>query len=145
MSTTTTLATEEAFENSLPAAHLSCDGSSLAIAARILAVIDRYGLKRRNEQTKAGEGALKFLAIIYGHVQAKRPIPMCLPAFPFKSPNKTSKVLGTLPDGAEALALQRLNGLCQAIGDLYPPGAKLTIISDGLVYNGRPNPVRALH
>lgn len=61
---------------------------------------------------------------------------MALPAFPFKSPNGDVKVLGVLPDKAEDVALAHLNGLCAAIGDIYPPGAILTIVSDGLVYNG---------
>lgn len=45
------------------------------------------------------------------------------------------KVLGILPDKAEELALERLNSMCLRIGQIYPPGATLTIISDGLVYN----------
>jgi pyoverdine/dityrosine biosynthesis protein Dit1 len=61
---------------------------------------------------------------------------MCLPAFPFKSANKVEKVLGTLPDKAEELALARLNSMCATIGHFYEPGAQLTVISDGLVYNG---------
>lgn len=113
------------------------DVPSVAVASRILAVIDRYRLpKRSSTTTKADEGALKFLALIYTHVKAGTAVPLCLPAFPFKSPNEISKVLGKLPDRAEDLALAHLNGLCCAIQDVYTPGAKLTIISDGLVYNG---------
>ncbi len=70
---------------------------------------------------------------------------MCLPAFPFKSPNTSTKVLGRLPDKAEEFALAHLNGLCAAIGDVYPPGAKLMIISDGLVYNGTVSPLSSLN
>lgn len=63
-------------------------------------------------------------------------MPLCLPAFPFKSPNTQSKVLGKLPDKGEEFALAHLNGLCLAVKDIYEPGAELVIISDGLVYNG---------
>ncbi|TQW00034.1 hypothetical protein V2A60_005447 [Cordyceps javanica] len=112
------------------------DSASLETAAKVLQIIDRYRLRRTSETTtKADEGALKFLALIYSHVKAGDAIPMCLPAFPFKSPNSVSKVLGKLPDRAEELALSHLNGLCAAIERVYAPGAKLTIISDGLVYN----------
>ena len=41
-----------------------------------------------------------------------------------------------LPDRAEDLALSHLNSLCASIERIYAPGANLTIISDGLVYNG---------
>ncbi|KAF3761231.1 Clavaminate synthase-like protein [Cryphonectria parasitica EP155] len=85
--------------------------------------------------TRADEGYLRFLALVYGHVKANRPVPLCLPAFPFKSPNTQSKVLGRLPDKGEEYALAHLNGLCLAVKDVYEPGAKLVIISDGLVYN----------
>lgn len=112
------------------------DTAAIDTASKILAVIDRYRLqKSQNAPEKHDEGALKFLAVIYSHVRAGKTIPMCLPAFPFKSPNKTTKCLGKLPDRAEELALAHLNGLCMAIQDVYPPGALLTIISDGLVYN----------
>lgn len=116
---------------------LVVDSSALEIASRVLAIINRYRLQgSRNDSAKADEGASKFLAVIHSHVRAGNAVPMCLPAFPFKSPNNSAKVLGKLPDRAEELALAHLNGLCQAIQDIYPPGAKLTIISDGLVYNG---------
>ncbi|KHN95912.1 Pyoverdine biosynthesis [Metarhizium album ARSEF 1941] len=115
----------------------SIGSSALDTASRILGVIDRYRLEKpkNGPPLQADQGALKFLAIIYSHVKAGRVIPMCLPAFPFKSPNTSAKVLGKNPDKAEELALSHLNGLCQAIADIYPPGAKLTLISDGLVYN----------
>jgi pyoverdine/dityrosine biosynthesis protein Dit1 len=117
------------------------DPKALRTSAHILRVIDRYKLPSSSStcakpSSRADEGYLRFLPIIYSHVKASRPICLCLPAFPFKSPNSTRKVLGRLPDKAEEVALAHLNGLCLAIGDLYPPGAKLTIISDGLVYNG---------
>ncbi|KAL7809571.1 Pyoverdine/dityrosine biosynthesis domain-containing protein [Trichoderma gracile] len=112
------------------------DAASLETASKILHIIDRYRLKRPiDAEVKRDEGALKFLALIYSHVKAGDAVPMCLPAFPFKSPNSQSKVLGKLPDRAEELALAHLHGLCLAVQDVYPPGASLTIISDGLVYN----------
>ncbi|CAH0020926.1 unnamed protein product [Clonostachys rhizophaga] len=112
------------------------DTAAIETSSKVLRIIDRYRMSKTiNAPEKADEGALKFIALIYNHVKAGEAIPMCLPAFPFKSPNSESKVLGVLPDRAEILALSHLNGLCSAIQDVYAPGAKLTIISDGLVYN----------
>lgn len=114
------------------------DAAALETASKILNIIHRYRLnKSPTAPEKADEGALKFLAVIYNHVKSGKAVPMCLPAFPFKSPNSMSKVMGKLPDRAEELALAHMNGLCAAIQGIYPPGAKLTIISDGLVYNGK--------
>jgi pyoverdine/dityrosine biosynthesis protein Dit1 len=57
-----------------------------------------------------------------------------LPAFPAKSPNP-GKTLGSLPDYGEVLALRRLDETCARITQLYPPGACLTICSDGRVFS----------
>ena len=107
---------------------------------KILHVIFDYALNKFNdsmEQLVAGRP--KFLSVIDQFVMAGTQVEMCLPAFPFKSANKVSKVFGILPDKAEELAFERLNTMCIRIGDVYSPGAKLTIISDGLVYNGLSN------
>ncbi|KAI1486752.1 putative pyoverdine/dityrosine biosynthesis protein [Biscogniauxia mediterranea] len=111
------------------------DARHLETSSRILAILKRYRLKSKLPSPECKEADLKFLAQIYARVTADEPILMCLPAFPFKSANTTSKVLGRLPDKAEEFAMAHLDGLCAAIGDIYPPGAQLTIVSDGLVYN----------
>ena len=104
---------------------------------KILDIILEYALNKFDdsmEQLAARRPT--FLSVIDRFVTAGTQVEMCLPAFPFKSANKVHKVFGILPDKAEELALARLNTMCIRIGDVYPPGAKLTIISDGLVYNG---------
>ena len=63
-------------------------------------------------------------------------IRLVLPAFPFKSPNKISKVLGALPDKAEEVALAHLHGLCIMITEIHTPGAEVVVVSDGLMYSG---------
>lgn len=104
---------------------------------RILDVILEYSLSKFDSTAELhNAGRPKFLAVISRFVRSKQKVVMCLPAFPFKSANKVEKVLGTLPDKAEELALGRLNTMCATIGQFYEPGAELTIISDGLVYNG---------
>lgn len=106
-------------------------------AEKILAIIKTILLtKLPGAQDKWDEGAPTFIATIRKFVEHGEVVKMCLPAFPWKSANKVEKVLGTLPDKAEEVALARLNGICTTIGQVYPPGAELLIISDGLVYNG---------
>ncbi|KAH7028046.1 Pyoverdine/dityrosine biosynthesis protein-domain-containing protein [Microdochium trichocladiopsis] len=103
---------------------------------RILDVILEYSLNKFDSTAELhNAGRPKFLAVISRFIRARQKVVMCLPAFPFKSANKVEKVLGTLPDKAEELALGRLDSMCATIGQFYEPGAELTIISDGLVYN----------
>lgn len=109
-------------------------------AAEILNVIYKYRLTRSADaHDKWVEGTPKFLNTIKCYVRADNAVRMCMPAFPFKSANKKFKVLGTLPDRAEQVALTRLDTMCAESGAIYKPGAKLLIISDGLVYNGKCN------
>ncbi|KAM7187445.1 pyoverdine dityrosine biosynthesis [Naviculisporaceae sp. PSN 640] len=118
------------------------DESALKTSIAILSVLDRYRLDvgkpngQENEDLSATPASHDtFLPMIYQMVLAHDPIRMSLPAFPFKSPNTADKVLGRLPDTGEEIALAHLNGICLAIGDIYEPGARLVIVSDGLVYN----------
>lgn len=116
--------------------HLRTD--AMETAQRILDVILRYKSPLpKGAEDRSDEGTLKFLGLVYRAVKVNKRIRMVLPAFPFKSPNSEVKVLGTLPDKAEEVALAHLDGLCAAIEDIYTPGAILTIVSDGLVYNGQ--------
>jgi L-tyrosine isonitrile synthase len=67
-------------------------------------------------------------------LHAGEPVHFVLPGFPAKSPS-LRKVLGVLPDTAEELALTFLQKLCDEIQALYPPGARITICSDGRVFS----------
>jgi pyoverdine/dityrosine biosynthesis protein Dit1 len=67
-------------------------------------------------------------------IEQEKPIHFILPAFPAKSPNRQN-VLGSLPDMGERISLQFLQSLCDQIRDIYPPGAQITICSDGRVFS----------
>ncbi|KAK6832156.1 hypothetical protein RU639_002997 [Aspergillus parasiticus] len=119
-----------------PVESIVFDAKALQKATEILNVLYRYRAPvPESVEDRSDEGTLKFLPLIYSRVKAQQAIQLILPAFPFKSPNRKNKVLGSLPDKGEETALSHLNGLCAAITDIYEPGAILTIASDGLVYN----------
>jgi pyoverdine/dityrosine biosynthesis protein Dit1 len=67
-------------------------------------------------------------------IQAEERLHLLLPAFPAKSPSPR-KVLGKLPDMAEEQALLFLQRICAEITQIYPPGVRLTICSDGHVFS----------
>lgn len=99
-------------------------------------IVERYGSHERT--TAAGEwlGRSSFTPRVQTHVAANRAIPMVLPAFPMKSNNRMDKVLGALPDLGDELGLARLVNLCRDIKAVYPPGAVVVIVTDGICYNG---------
>lgn len=112
-------------------------GEDREVSHLILNIILDYALKKFDTSNDRLEGLKShFLPVIDEYVATGRRVETCLPAFPFKSANKVFKVLGSLPDKAEELALNRLNTMCLRIQEIYPPGAQVTIISDGITYNG---------
>ena len=106
-------------------------------STKILDIIYEHALDKFDDsKERLAAGKANFLSVIDRFVLAGERVEACLPAFPFKSANKVYKVLGSLPDKAEELALQRLNHMCARIKGVYKPGARVTIISDGITYNG---------
>ena len=106
-------------------------------AHNVLGVISRYLIDSNDPKLDLASHYKDTLMPLLTHmVQSKSCIQLVLPAFPFKSPNSRDKVLGVLPDKAEEVSIALLQGMCDAIKDVYEPGAQLTIVSDGIVYNG---------
>ncbi|KAJ5207114.1 hypothetical protein N7491_002254 [Penicillium cf. griseofulvum] len=105
-------------------------------ADEVMSIVERYGSHERT--TAGGEwlGRSSFMPRVQTHIAANRAIPMVLPAFPMKSNNRMDKVLGALPDLGDELGLARLVNLCQDIKAVYPPGAVVVIVTDGICYNG---------
>lgn len=105
------------------------------ISDDIMGVLARYRLVHQNDINKPWAARAMFRTQVEKFVTRQEPVLLSLPAFPFKSPNKHVKVLGTLPDMGEEVALSHLQGLCSGIRDVYQPGADVYIVSDGLMYN----------
>lgn len=114
------------------------DAARAATAERILRTLFRH----RRLQPGAGACAENpceqclglHLPKVRRFVAGNEPVHLLLPAFPAKSPN-SSKVLGSLPDMAEELALDFLEGVCREIREFYAPGARVTVCSDGRVFS----------
>jgi hypothetical protein len=123
-------------ENTQPETLEACLASTRLKAEEIINIVEKYGSHERT--TAAGEwlGRSSFTPRVQTHVTANRAIPMVLPAFPMKSNNRMDKVLGALPDLGEELGLARLVNLCRDIKAVYPPGAIVVIVTDGICYNG---------
>ncbi|RLN96738.1 hypothetical protein BBJ28_00024030, partial [Nothophytophthora sp. Chile5] len=95
------------------------------VQSRFPAPLDRFG----------AEGKDKMEQVVMGFIDRRAPITLVLPSFPFKSPNTIDKVLGKLPDRAEELAMERLENFCAQVEEVYSPGCKMVIFSDGRVFN----------
>ncbi|KAK5631702.1 hypothetical protein RRF57_007416 [Xylaria bambusicola] len=97
-------------------------------------VLNRYRIEYKNDWDFP-QSILHSQAQIQTALERDVPVELVIPAFPFKSSNRSKKVLGPLPDEAERLSLLHLDGLCSAIADATYSETFLTIISDGITYN----------
>lgn len=114
------------------------DSSHFTLAENILRNLFRHRRLQPGSDACAKEPCAQCLAMHLPRVQdaiaAGEAIHMVLPAFPAKSANP-QKTTGALPDLGEELALRFLQERCDEIARYYPPGARLTICSDGRVFN----------
>jgi pyoverdine/dityrosine biosynthesis protein Dit1/MFS family permease len=111
----------------------SLSAESEAVVSKFLRLFETIRFAPPNDQFEA-VGKARFVRRLLTFVLANKRIEMILPAFPCKSPNNVKKVLGTLPDLGEELALKRLDRFCALVGKFYAPGCELLIMSDGRVF-----------
>lgn len=111
------------------------------VSSEICDIFMEHALNKFDDsKERLAAGRQKFISVISKFVESGQRVEACLPAFPFKSANKVYKVVGALPDKAEELALERLHTMCVRVKQIYKPGARVTIISDGITYNGTYDP-----
>jgi pyoverdine/dityrosine biosynthesis protein Dit1 len=111
-------------------------GDDFAIAEQILAILLPYRRTESVHRHTADNLTDCFshqLQQIQRFIAAGLPITFTLPAFPCKSPNP-NKVLGHLPDMGERASLRFLHSLCMQVEEVYEPGARMLVCSDGHVF-----------
>ncbi|GAA0375056.1 isocyanide synthase family protein [Streptomyces blastmyceticus] len=103
-----------------------------SIEARVLSLLLPHHRTTRAAPSEPDDHP-EQLGQIRQFTDAGEPIVFTLPGFPCKSPNP-AKVLGHLPDEGERLSLRFLDRLCARIGEIYAPGARIVICSDGHIF-----------
>ena len=116
------------------AAPVAADSAELAHEiVKLLFYRRRLLSSAANEAEDFPKEAEFHAAKVENFISTNTPVHMVLPAFPAKSPNR-KKTLGIYPDLGEEIALEALNTLCSKIKEIYEPGARLTVCSDGRVF-----------
>lgn len=112
--------------------------SDLPIAKQVLEYVFRYRRTMTADDPCADNPCDTCYSVhlpkVRAAVERGEPVHFLILAFPAKSPNHR-KVLGELPDMAERVAIEFLQSFCDHIGGFYPPGARVTICSDGHVFS----------
>jgi pyoverdine/dityrosine biosynthesis protein Dit1 len=106
--------------------------------SQILSIISAYRHRSATVPDRFSEFAPELEKQLAETVSRGEAVRFILPAFPFKAPAEGDKrkTLGSLPDKAEEIALQTLDGFANSIAEIYEGGATVVIVSDASVYAG---------
>jgi pyoverdine/dityrosine biosynthesis protein Dit1 len=122
--------------------HSVCQGKNFVVHADVQPLlcerlVHRFEalLKRTKLDQWNQEGRVKFSTRVRQCISLSQPIPFCLPAFPFKSTNTASKVIGAGVDMAEVIALNTLAQFVRDVQSVYSPGIEFVILFDGRMFN----------
>ncbi|KAF5541764.1 Pyoverdine biosynthesis [Fusarium mexicanum] len=108
--------------------------SAESMALKAMVTLNRYRMSYSNDWDLP-ESISSLRPFLEQAIRNKEHIRLVLPAFPFKSSNRTAKVLGTDPDDAERISILYLEGLCKALEEATELHIELLITSDGVMYN----------
>lgn len=114
------------------------EDSSLSTAHKLLGELRKYRRVQTPQDLCQDKDCIScarpHLDKIVSAIKSNKPLSFVLPAFPGKSPNP-EKVLSPLPDYAERLSLRFLSELCLKLKQIYSPGARIILCSDGRVFS----------
>ncbi|KAF7712287.1 Uncharacterized protein PECH_003735 [Penicillium ucsense] len=104
--------------------------------SQILSIISAYRHRSANVADRFSEFVPTLEKQLSETVSKGETVRFILPAFPFKAPAEGGKrkTLGSLPDKAEEIALQVLDGFADSIAEIYEGGAAVVLVSDASVY-----------
>lgn len=113
----------------------SVDGTEINDYTRLVAdIFDKELRNISKDDAWESTGRSYFEKVVNFYTSRYVKIEACLPAFPAKSCN-SDKVSGKLPDKGEELALKRLVDIIGLVQEVYPPGIKVWVVSDGHVFS----------
>lgn len=110
--------------------------NSLLTTTLILAIFEDFRMHSESpidQYESVGKPLLK--SKIQDFVENNIPVSFVMLGFPFKSMNYRDKVLGKLPDEGEMASMLHFKTFLDNIKAIYPPGATITIVQDGYVFN----------
>lgn len=109
--------------------------STLQTAADVVSVFERYRMAPTAIDEYGQGGRDRLVQQVSAFVGRREPVGFSMLGFPIKSPNNVHKVLGTLPDMGERVALGRLARFAADVKAVYDPGARVAVVSDGYVFS----------
>jgi pyoverdine/dityrosine biosynthesis protein Dit1 len=103
--------------------------------SNVLQVFEKFRMppSKINEWETGGRDL--FSTQLEPFITANKQIEFLMLGYPFKSTNHVHKTLGVLPDLAEEVSMKNFEDFGKQISEVYTPGVKITLLSDGFVFN----------
>lgn len=108
-------------------------GDAREMAMKITNIFEQT-VKNSAQVDRWSEGKDAFINNVNFFTSRNVQVEAVLPAFPCKSLN-TEKVSSPVPDKGEELAILRIIEFVSLVNEVYPPGMKFFIVSDGHVFS----------
>lgn len=106
------------------------------IASQIVGLFEGFKMQSYSEADQwTAKGKNVMTSKIESAVSNNKPVEFVMLGYPFKSVNTLTKVLGTVPDRNEKESIDRIIQFTKLIENVYEPGAKFNIASDGYAFN----------
>lgn len=101
----------------------------------ILNIFEGYRMQPTQIDQYEATGKALLAGKIETFVAQNQPISFAMLGLPFKSTNTRDKVLGELPDLGEELTVKNFEHFNAQIKEMYAPGIKIIVASDGYIFN----------
>lgn len=108
--------------------------SQAFMIANFFAMYLKFSVEDEKWDSEGMHGKNLFVETVHYFTSRNLVIEAVLPAFPCKSSN-LNKVHGLYPDNGEEMALRRLIEVVEMSKEVYEPGMKIYIVSDGHVFS----------
>lgn len=109
--------------------------NAMLLADNIVGVFEKYRMMPSAIDEFEQKGKSVFVDKIHNYVKNNRTIEFVMLGFPFKSTNTRDKVISNVPDLGEKMSIDTFKSFTSEINAIYATGAKISIMSDGLIFN----------
>lgn len=107
----------------------------LPVTESFLNIFEKYRMRPTAVDQYESTGKQKLAGSLERSIAARAPIKFAMLGLPFKSTNIRDKVLGPLPDLGEELTIRNFEDFNNEVKQVYAPGIKIIVASDGYVFN----------
>jgi pyoverdine/dityrosine biosynthesis protein Dit1 len=109
--------------------------NAMLLSNDIVRLFEKYRMMPTAIDEFEQTGKQVFVDKVHDFVKNNQVIEFVMLGFPFKSTNVRDKVISDVPDLGEKMSIDTFKSFTSEINAIYATGAKISIMSDGLIFN----------